>query len=706
MAEEMIGYTQNRELSWLAFNERILDETMDPTVPLLERLRFLSIFTGNLDEFFMIRVGRLKEMVSQGDHIRERHTGMSASEQLARIYDTVRTLYDKYGSAYAAVQKELSHYGIRNLQPEELTCDEERYIKRYFEEQILPVLSPQIVDPTHPFPQLQNKGLYVIANLKKNAGKTMGIVPVTHPLPEIITLPGKELRYLHTEQLILYYIERIFPLYTVTDENCIRVTRNGNLVLDDELLGGEEDFRYHIQKRLVDRKKLSIVRLEVAQPLEKGLEETILHRCQITRCELFRTSAPMKPEQITAILGQVPRLLSYALTYPAFIPQHTVPNYGGKMLRLAKHRDQLFFFPYESMDPFLRLIREASVDADVLSIKITVYRLAKNARLVDYLCAAAKNGKDVTVIIELRARFDEQNNIDWSERLEAAGCRVIYGFDAYKIHAKVCLITLREKHGVGYITQIGTGNYNEKTVCQYTDLSLITGDERIGKDAAAFFNRIAIGNLDGVYDHLLVSPVNLKERLLKEIEREGDKGPAGHIVIKCNSVTDCDLIAAISHASQRGTKVELIVRGICCILPGVPGKTENVRVTSIVGRFLEHGRIYAFGNGEEQRIYMGSADMRTRNTEHRVEVLTPVYDPALREKISRYLAVQLEDTAKARQLLPDGTYQKKTQIGCAPVCAQEKCIEQANAHGTSAREHQKRPRMSTAVRTFAGKYFP
>ena len=678
-------YTQNRELSWLAFNDRVLEEAKDPTVPLLERLKFVAIFTSNLDEFFMIRVGSLYDIVSMGNTASDSRTGMTAQEQLERIYAAVPPLYQKRDQIYGELKQEMSAYGICSLRTKELEPQERKYLKAYFKEQILPMLSPQIVDPNHPFPHLLNKEIYVVANLTRKGETMMGIVPVSSMLPEVVYLPGSDLRFVRMENIILEYLELIFEQYTVSDKNYICVTRNADISPDDELFDVEEDFRYHMKKLLHKRQRMAVVRLETAGPLEEKLESTLCRRCNITKKQIFQTSVPMKMDYVYALLAKVPPSMSHALLYPPFTPQNTVQAPPGGMLRLARKQDMLFSYPYDSMEPFLQLIRDASTDPDVLTIKITIYRLAKKARLVEYLCAAAENGKEVMVLIELRARFDEQNNIDWSERLEDAGCRVIYGFETYKVHSKVCLITLRGKNGLQYVTQIGTGNYNEKTAALYTDLSLITPDPGIGADAAAFFKNMSIGNLEGEYQHLLVSPVSLKRTILARMEEETAKGPAGHIVIKCNSITDCELIEGLSKASQAGVKVELIVRGICCILPGIPGYTEHITVTSLVGRYLEHARVYAFGDGPERKLYIGSADMMTRNTERRVEVITPVYDPEIKQKIGHLLEVQLADTVKARVLQSDGTYRRKESGTEPPVHAQEQLMEEALARGEKAR---------------------
>lgn len=686
MTEEHNLYMQNRELSWLAFNHRVLDEATDPTVPLMERLKFVAIFTSNLDEFFMVRVGSLCDIVAMGNKVTDSRTGMTAQEQLERIYEMVVPLYQKRDCIYRALKKELDIYGIFGLHPAALVQEERKYIKSYFKEQVLPLLSPQIVDVNHPFPHLQNKELYVVANLSRKGNSTMGIVPVPPLLPEIIFLPGNELRFVRMADIVLEFLPLIFEQYTVSDKNEICVTRNADISLDDEMFDVEEDFRCYMKKILHKRRRLAVVRLEAAFPLEKKLEDILSKRCHVEKRQIFLSETPMKMNYVEAIRAKLSPSMKRLLLHPPFIPQRTISWRHCGMLKMARRKDLLLSFPYESMDPFLQLIREAGMDPDVLSIKITIYRLAQKARLVEYLCAAAENGKEVMVLIELRARFDEQNNIDWSERLEEAGCRIIYGFETYKVHSKICLITLRGKNGVQYISQIGTGNYNEKTAALYTDLSLITANQDVGVDGAAFFKNMAIGNLEGEYRTLLVSPVGLKQTLLRCIREETIKGSAGHIVIKCNSVTDRELMVALSCASRAGVKVELIVRGICCILPGVPEYTEHITVTSLVGRYLEHARVYAFGDGAARKCYIGSADMMTRNTQRRVEVVVPVYDAALKKRLEHLLEVQLRDTVKARRLLNDGTYRKKEPNKELAVCAQEYFMEAARRRADAVRQ--------------------
>lgn len=661
MRKEILNYTQNRELSWLEFNKRVLEEARDITVPLLERMKFVAIFTSNLDEFFMIRVGSLFDMVHTDEKAVDSRSGMTAGEQLAKIYEAVAPLYKERDKTYADIKKQLHPYGVCGLDFKELEQTEKKYVKKYFKEQVLPVLSPQIVDANHPFPHLLNKEIYVTATLKWKEKSMLGIVPVPQYISDVLYLPGYDIRYIRMEKVILEFLDLVFEQYTVSDANYICVTRNGDVSPDDEGLEVTDDFRKLMQKTIHRRRKMSVVRLEVAEKLNDETQKYFCEKFDIKPYQIFRTKMPMKLSYIFAMSGNLPEPMKKSLTYPAFSPQESARVTSGSMMKQIRKKDLLLFYPYESMNPFLKLIKEASVDPNVMTIKITIYRLAKKARLVEYLCAAAENGKEVTVLIELRARFDEQNNIEWSERLEEAGCRVIYGFEGYKVHSKICLITYRNRGEIQYITQIGTGNYNEKTAAMYTDLSLMTANLEIGMDAAEFFKNMSISNLNGSYHHLIVAPTSLKQTVLALMDEEILKGSNGRIIMKMNSVTDTDFIEKVSEASRAGVKIDLIVRGICCILPQVPGYTDNLRVMSVVGRYLEHPRIFSFGTGAEQKIYIGSADMMTRNTEKRVEVACPVRDKEVKEQINHYLKIMLEDNIKARVLQRDGSYRKKEQ---------------------------------------------
>ena len=676
MKKEMQNYTQNRELSWLKFNQRVLEEAKDSSVPLLERMKFVSIFTSNLDEFFMIRVGSLYDMSLTDNSTIDSRSGMNPKEQLDAIFAAVAPLYKERDKTYSEIKKLLNPYGVCGLSIKELEQQEKKYVKKYFKDQILAILSPQIVDANHPFPHLLNKELYVIASLKQNGTSMIGIVPVPQFVSDILYLPGHDIRYIRMEKVIMEYLDVVFDKYEVSNKNYICVTRNADVSPDDEALEINDDFRLLMQETLHKRRRMAVVRMETAEPLDKELEKYFCDKFKITPAQIYRTKMPMKLDYIFSIMDKVPASLKRSLIDEPFTPQPSRYLTDGKVIPQVKKKDILLSYPYESMDPFLRMIKEAAYDPTVLTIRITIYRLAKKARLVEYLCAAAENGKEVTVLIELRARFDEQNNIDWSERLEEAGCRVIYGFEGYKVHSKICLITYRNRNNIEYITQVGTGNYNEKTATMYTDVSLITADKGIGEDAAVFFKNMSIGNLNGSYQHIIVSPTSLKPKVLSLMDEEIKKGTNGRIIMKMNSVTDVDFIQKVSEASNAGVRVDLIVRGICCILPGVKGYTENLRVTSIVGRYLEHPRIFLFGTGADQKIYIGSADMMTRNTEKRVEVACPVYDETIRKQLTHMLKIMLADNVKARELKSDGKYYMKEK-GTSKVNSQEYFMREA-----------------------------
>ena len=686
---EILDYTQNRELSWLRFNQRVLEEAQDESVPLMERMKFVAIFTSNLDEFFMIRVGSLYDMAAVDNKKLDIRSGMTPEQQLDAIYRAVAPLYKERDKTYAEIKKQLRPYGVCGLDFKDLEQQEKKYVKKYFKEQVLPVLSPQIVDTNHPFPHLLNKEIYVVANLKLDGNTMIGVVPVPQYISDILYLPGYDIRYIRMEKVLMEYLELVFDRYQVSDKNYICVTRNADVSPDDEAFADNDDFRLVMKETLNKRRRMAVVRLETAVPLGKEMEKFFCDRFKITPERIFRTKMPMKLGFIFSIADKLPESMRRALTNEPFTPQPSASLSHGSVIEQVKEKDVLLSYPYESMEPFLQLIREASTDPDVLTIKITIYRLAKKARLVEYLCAAAENGKEVTVLIELRARFDEQNNIEWSERMEEAGCRVIYGMEGYKVHSKICLITYRNKNEIRYITQVGTGNYNEKTAKMYTDYSLMTSDQEIGEDAAVFFKNMSIGNLDGVYHHLIVSPTSLKQKVLSLMDEEIAKGERGRIVMKMNSVTDMDFIRKTAEACRAGVKTDLLVRGICCILPGIPGRTENLRVTSIVGRYLEHPRVFVFGTGADAKVYIGSADMMTRNTEKRVEVACPVYDEKIRKRLMHDLKVMLSDNVKARQMDSKGVYRKKKQDG-ALVNAQETFMKEAlNARRPAAPSHKK-----------------
>ena len=673
------GYTQNRELSWLQFNARVLAEAEDENVPLLERFKFLAIFTSNLDEFFMIRVGSLCDMAAVDKEHTDSKSGLTAKEQLHLIYKAVEPLYARRDAAFSDVDSKLSAIGLRRLTMDSLAPDEQKYIKRYFKDIIAPVLSPQIVDSHHPFPHLEGKVLHIAALLSHKKTERLGLLPVPASLPPVVFLPDAPSRSILTEDILLAYADHVFEMYDVLEKTVLCVTRNADIQVDDETFGVEGgDFRKKMEKLLRQRRRMAVVRVEINRPISNHFKEHFRSRFEVSDAQIFLSrTAPLKLGYAFSLGEHLPEKKRAFLSDAPFTPQQpAMLSAGQSLLKAALQRDILLSYPYESMEPFLQMIREAANDPAVLAIRITIYRLASKAKLVEYLCAAAENGKDVTALIELRARFDEQNNIDWSERMEEAGCKIIYGFEDYKVHSKICLITRRERGAVRHITQVGTGNYNEKTAKQYTDVSLITADERIGQDAGAFFNNMALGNLSGRYSRLFVAPTSLKNNILALMDEQIAKGKDGYILLKFNSLTDIDVIAKLREASCAGVTVEMIVRGICCLLPGVPGHTENITVTSIVGRFLEHSRIYVFGRGDEEKMYISSADLMTRNTERRVEIACPIDNPAVRARLHDILYAMQHDTVKARVLQPDGTYCKKPAVQ-DPICAQDLLMQQA-----------------------------
>ena len=652
------AFVQNRELSWLRFNERVLSEAMDETVPLLERLKFVSIFTSNLDEFFMIRVGSLFDLQVVNPQEKDSRSGWTPGEQLEAIYAAVRPLYEKRERIIAALESQLRMHGITRLSFDELEPAEVKYVKQYYKNSIAPILSPQIVDTHHPFPHLRNKVLHAGAWVRYKSKEVFAVVPLPETLPPVLFLPGSDVRYIHTEEILLAYLDQIFPNYAILEKMVLCITRNADINPDDEAFELErDDFRKKMKKVLRQRQSMAPVRLELSHMISPAFFRYLQERLPIVSSQTFVTAAPLKLGYVFSLPARLADTKRAALTYAPF-KSAVPPGLGseGSMIRQIERKDRLLSYPYESMAPFLWLIHEAAYDPSVVSIKITIYRLASKAKLVEYLCAAAENGKDVTVLIELRARFDEKNNIDWSERLEEAGCTILYGFEFYKVHSKICLITRREHGMIRYLTQIGTGNYNEKTAEQYTDLSLMTANQDIGRDADEFFKNMGISNLEGTYRELLVAPVSLKSTLMQLIDQEIAKRQKGRILIKINSITDMDLIEKLKQASCAGVKVDMIVRGICCILPQVPEKTENLRIISIVGRFLEHSRIYCFGEGGEEKMYISSADFMTRNTQRRIEVAVPIHDLDARKKIHGILDMCLLDNTKARLLQSDGQY--------------------------------------------------
>lgn len=667
------SFTLNRELSWLKFNQRVLAEADDLTVPLFEQLKFVSIFTSNLDEFFMIRVGSLQDVALLKEKHTDNKSGMTPRQQLEAVFQAVAPLYRKRDQACSRTEHMLRRYDICRLSHDELEPQEKKFIQSYFKTYVLPVLSPQIIDIHHPFPHLENKALSVVMMLREKSGARFGILPVPKIIPRMIFLP-ESLRFILAEEVVAAYAEEVFEHCAVTEKAIISVTRNADINPDDETYDFEEDFRLHMKKILKKRARLEAVRLEIQGRPENGVRVFLMEKLGLEGRQVYLSRSPLDLSYVFQLEDKLSPALRQRLTYGPFEPQHPPESAPGEsVIRQILKRDLLLTYPYQGMDTFLRLIREAAADPAVISIKITLYRIDRKSRLAEALIAAAENGKDVTVVMELRARFDEQNNIDWAGRLQEAGCTVIYGSEGFKVHAKLCLITRHEKNRFQYLTQIGTGNYNEKTARLYTDFSLITANEAIGADAVVFFKNMLISNTDGSYESLLVAPVGLKRSLLALIDAEIEKRrlsrPAG-ILLKLNSLTDRDVIDRLSEASRAGVPIRLIIRGICCLVPGIPGKTEHITVRSIIGRYLEHARVYCFGAGDEMRVYIASADLMTRNTERRVETAYPILDEQVKRQILEQLSVQLSDNVKAWEMDAGGNYSKVTASGAEPVNSQ------------------------------------
>lgn len=685
------SYTQNRELSWLRFNQRVLEEGCDHIVPLLERLKFISIFISNLDEFFMIRVGSLFDLSRIKRETYDNKTGDTPKEQLDKVFSAVKPLYEEKDKAFFQLEDQLRQRGIYNLNINELTGAELKFTDNYFKRNIMPLLSPQIIDSHHPFPHLWNKTLYIVANVQyKESSSKIGILGVPNAIPKLLFMPGNGLRYILMEKLLLQYYDTVFDLYNVSNKCIISVTRNADISPEDEAFDFDEDFRDHMKQILKKRSRLAPVRLEVEGSLDKKMGKYLTDKLNIKENQIFISRSPLIMDYAFLLEDTLSNIEKHGLIYAPFEPQYPASlNKRFSIINQIKKKDLLLFYPYEDIEPLIVLLKESATSKTVKSIKITLYRLASRSKIIDYLCEAAENNKDVTVLIELRARFDEQNNIEWAERLEDSGCKVIYGFEEYKVHSKICLITCMEKDKISYITQIGTGNYNEKTAKLYTDLSLITADQEIGKDAVNFFKNMSIGNLDGIYFKLMVAPSSFKNRLFELIDEEIEKsqrGAKGHLIFKANSLTERDLIDKLSEASVAGVKIDLIIRGICCILPGIKGKTENITVTSIVGRFLEHPRIYCFGDGKDAKIFISSADLMTRNMTRRVELSFPILDEDNKARILHILDIMLKDNQKARIMNTDGTYFKKTYDVKHPLNSQRYFIKETMLANIKAKQ--------------------
>lgn len=670
----------NRELSWLKFNERVLEEAEDENTPLCERLSFVSIYQSNLDEFFMVRVGSLVDQDDVSPKMRENKTHMTAKEQIDAVIARVHELNGRRDAVYARLMEKLEEQGVRLVDFRKIGRQESERLERYFDSEIAPLISPSIVGRRQPFPFLRNKDIYAVVVLEGKKGKyKLGIIPCSAGVfPRLIEVSASEKTYMLAEELILHFIPKVFEGYAVKAKSLIRVTRNADIDAD-ALYDDDLDYREFMVQLIKRRKRLAPVRLELSRELDGIIIDTLCRYMDVPREYVFQSATPL---DLSFLFGIQDFLRQRSeLFYQKRIPQKSPSFVSGRpILAQIREKDKLLSYPYESMRPFLEMLTEAANDDSVVSIKMTLYRVAKQSKVVEALCEAAENGKDVLVLVELKARFDEENNIEWSRRLEEAGCNVIYGLDGYKVHSKLCLITRREELGVAYYTQIGTGNYNEKTARLYTDLCLMTADRDIGEEANAVFNALAKGETVHETRRLLVAPHCLQNKVLAMMDDEIRRARAGeeaYIGVKINSLTDKAIIDKLIEASCAGVKIELVVRGICCLIAGVPEATENIRVVSIVGRFLEHSRIYIFGRGERAKVYIASADFMTRNTLRRVEVASPVMDADIRARILAMFDTMLRDNMQAREMDAQGQYHRLTPGESEPLSSQEYFFKQA-----------------------------
>ena len=677
----MSNVYMNRELSWLKFNERVLEEAENPEVPLCERMTFVSIYQSNLDEFFRVRVGSLQDQMLISKEIRENKTKMTSEEQIRAIIKEVKKLNQRKDKAYEKLMKKIEDYGITFINYASAKTEEKKFLEKYFMKEIMPLSSPTIVSKRQPFPFLKNGEIYAVVVLEtRNKKERIGIIPCSNNmLVRMVELPGGKGRYMLIEELILHYIGKVFKGYKVKGKSLLKVVRNADIDADaayDEDL----DYREFMEDLMKQRKKLSPVRIDLSREMDETVVDALCRYLDVTPDRVFRSEAPLD----VSFVFQVQDLLrrNTELFYEKRVPQKS-PEFkdGQSILQQITQEDKLLSYPYDSIRPFLKMLTEAAEDDSVISIKMTLYRLAKQSKVIEALCEAAENGKEVVVLVELRARFDEENNIRWSRMLEEAGCQIIYGLEHYKVHSKLCLITRRGENGIQYITQIGTGNYNEKTARLYTDLSLMTANEQIGMDAARVFQALAKGEVVEDMEHLLVAPKCLQSKVIEKIEEQIQKqknGETAYIGLKMNSLTDKRIIDKLIDASKAGVKIDMIVRGICCLIPGVEGETENIHVISVVGRFLEHSRIYIFGKGEEAQYYIGSADFMTRNTVKRVEVAAPVYSERLKKRLQDLFDLMLSDNKKARKEDTKGTY---SVVECKgqPINSQELLYQETYA---------------------------
>ena len=687
-------YMMNRELSWLKFNERVLNEAGNPAVPLAERLTFASIYQSNLDEFYRVRVGTLMDQMESKEVIRENKTNMTSEQQVKAILQETRDLDQKKAAIYEQLMGELEPKGIRLINFNKLSAEEGKLLETYFDNEIAPYLSANIVSKQQPFPFLKNKDIYAVALLETKGGKTRtAIIPCSNNVfRRLIDIPTRKGTFMLSEELILHFLPKMFKNYIVKEKSLIRVTRNADI--DTETIYDEDlDYRDAMENLIKQRKRMSPVRMEMSRELNKKLTSSLCKEIKVDKDHVFLSRVPLDLSFVFALQGYLRSLEqngtadTKSLFYQRRAPRMT-PQLDSKapLIPQVMKKDVLLSYPFESIKPFISLLDEAAKDESVVSIKMTLYRLADKSQIVDALVEAAENGKEVVVLVELRARFDEESNIEYSRILEEAGCRVIYGLNGFKVHSKLCLISRKTEDGVSYVTQIGTGNYNEKTSALYTDLSLITGNQAIGKEAAEVFAALLKGETVEKTDLLLVAPKCLQNRVLEMIDEEiahAKQGEESYIGIKINSLTDKAIITKLVEASQAGVKIEMIVRGICCLIPGIEGYTENIKVVSIVGRFLEHSRIYRFGTKEREKVYLASADFMTRNTIRRVEVAAPVLDETLKERLDWMFETMMKDNEKGKCLNASGKYVGRESNG-TKLNSQELFYAMAYSNGEKA----------------------
>ena len=669
----------NRELSWLKFNERVLEEAENPENPLCERLTFVSIYQSNLDEFYMVRVGSLVDQMLLAKDIRENKTNMTPKEQLDAILARTKKLNRKRDVVYEEIMENLEQYGVHMLNFHKIEKEDRNYLERYFEAEVAPVISPSIVGKRQPFPFLRNKEIYAVVVLETKKGKEkLGIIPCSSTgIQRLIPVPGKTGTYMLSEELILHFVSKIFKGYHIKAKSLLRITRNADIDAD-ALYDEDLDYREFMVELIKARKKLAPIRLELSREMDGDVVETLCEYLEVDKNYVFRGDIPLDLSFVFQIQDGLRKRTE--LFYEKRIPQKSpLFNSHEPILDQIAKKDRFLSYPYESIKPFLTMLHEAANDEDVVSIKMTLYRVAKQSKVVEALIEAAENGKEVFVLVELKARFDEENNIGWSRLLEDAGCHVIYGLDGYKVHSKLCQIMKKKDGNVEYYTQIGTGNYNEKTARLYTDLSLMTADPKIGTEAARVFQALAMGETVEDMEHLLVAPRCLQNKVLAMIDEEIKHAKAGeqaYIGLKMNSLTDKRIMNKLVEASCAGVHIDMVIRGICCLIPGVKGQTENIHIISIVGRFLEHSRIYIFGTQERARIYISSADFMTRNTLRRVEVAAPIEDPDIRMQIQEMFVTMLSDNRKARIMNNKGNYKIEPSDN-APLNSQEVFLQQA-----------------------------